>query len=109
MLCLGCATIFVFAPKKGVEEISKCQNIGLLSTVFLAQHLSSQNYQICIRRESQYCSICFEPNISLTIEQPSILKQVSITTLKCIKNGNMIRITCYPGTFHFPKVKSGGL
>ena len=48
------------------------------SCCFSGQHLSNQNYEICIRRESQFCSICFEPNINLINDQPGLGNQVII-------------------------------
>jgi hypothetical protein len=46
--------------KKGIGPKIVFEETCLLLT---ATHLSSQCYDICFRRESKFCAICFQPTI----------------------------------------------
>ena len=43
-----------------------------------ATHLSDQNYEICFRRESGYCAICFTPSIQSSTATPGVIAQVRL-------------------------------
>ena len=47
-----------------IDPTKYVASLSLPSNIFSATHLSNQNYDICFRRESGYCAICFIPSIT---------------------------------------------
>ncbi len=47
-----------------IDSTKYVASLSLPSNIFSATHLSNQNYDICFRRESGYCAICFIPSIT---------------------------------------------
>jgi hypothetical protein len=66
-------------PRK--RDPANCNHFILFILFNKAQHLSNQCYEICIRRESSYCSICYWPNIIPATGEPGQVKLLPSTSV----------------------------